>query len=120
MHNEKKGTAGTGSPVRDVAHPDGPRPYRQDHVRRQLRKFYRQLEYKGGWYGCELVKIDLWFYPSSNAARPVNTALELSDKWLVYQEYGIPHERDTNAARSIRDSFYQYDNKRQKTPSNSA
>ena len=34
-----------------------------------------------------------------------NTALELSDKWLVYQEYGIPHERDTNAARSIRDSF---------------
>ena len=66
-------------------------------------EFVRQLEYKGEWYGCEIVKVDRWF-PSSRTCGDcgaVNAALELSDRRWVCAECGVVHDRDQNAARNI-------------------
>lgn len=66
-------------------------------------EFVRQLEYKGSWYGCEVVKVDRWF-PSSRTCGEcgaVNAALELSDRRWVCEGCGVVHDRDVNAARNI-------------------
>lgn len=66
-------------------------------------EFVRQLEYKGQWYGCEIVKVDRWF-PSSKTCGDcgaVNSALQLSDRKWICEECGIVHDRDLNAAQNI-------------------
>jgi putative transposase len=63
----------------------------------------RQLEYKAGWYGRTLVKIDRW-YPSSKTCSGcgyVLEALDLEERAWTCQECGAHHDRDTNAAQNI-------------------
>ena len=66
-------------------------------------EFVRQLEYKGEWYGCRIVKVDRWF-PSSRTCGncgAVNADLQLKDRRWVCAECGAIHDRDVNAARNI-------------------
>ena len=66
-------------------------------------EFVRQLEYKGEWYGCRIVKVDRWF-PSSRTCGDcgeVNADLQLKDRRWVCAECGATHDRDKNAARNI-------------------
>ena len=66
-------------------------------------EFVRQLEYKGEWYGCRIVKVDRWF-PSSRTCvdcGEVNADLQLKDRRWVCAECGATHDRDKNAARNI-------------------
>ena len=62
----------------------------------------RQLEYKCGWYGRTLVKVDRWF-PSTktcSACGLVRESLDLSvRRWRC--ECGAEHDRDHNAAKNI-------------------
>jgi putative transposase len=67
-------------------------------------ELHRQLTYKGGWYGVEVVKIDRW-YPSSKTCSNcgwVNSDLKLSDRVFVCSECGAVIDRDLNAAINIR------------------
>ena len=66
-------------------------------------EFVRQLEYKGNWYGREIVKIDTW-YPSSQICS--NCGHKDGKKALSVREWTCPicgthHERDINAAINI-------------------
>jgi putative transposase len=69
-------------------------------------EFRRQLEYKCGWYGSELVVIDRW-YPSSklcSGCGAINNDLKLSDR--VYKcDCGLEMDRDLNAAINIRNYY---------------
>ena len=63
----------------------------------------RQLEYKSGWYGKELVKIDR-FFPSSktcSACGHERDQLPLSVRQWTCEECGAEHDRDFNAAQNI-------------------
>jgi putative transposase len=65
----------------------------------------RQLEYKAGWYGRTLVRIDRW-YPSSprcHACGYINEALTLDVRWWTCPnpDCGVRHDRDINAAKNI-------------------
>jgi putative transposase len=63
----------------------------------------RQLEYKAGWYGRTLVKIDRW-YPSSKTCSGcgyVLEALDLEERAWTCPQCGMHHDRDTNAAQNI-------------------
>ena len=66
-------------------------------------EFVRQLEYKGKWHGCEVVKVDRWFASSKTCGDcgAVNADLELSDRRWVCQQCGALHDRDVNAAQNI-------------------
>ncbi|QFS44678.1 putative transposase [Nostoc sphaeroides CCNUC1] len=63
----------------------------------------RQLEYKCGWYGRTLVKIDRWF-PSSkrcgNCGHIVDK-LPLNVREWDCPECGAHHDRDINASKNI-------------------
>jgi putative transposase len=62
----------------------------------------RQLEYKAGWYGRRLVKIDRW-YPSSkrcHACGHVLDSLPLDVRQWTCPECGVRHDRDINAAKN--------------------
>lgn len=66
-------------------------------------EFIRQLEYKAGWYGREIVKINTWF-PSSQICS--NCGHGDGKKALSIREWtcpkcGVHHERDINAAINI-------------------
>ena len=66
-------------------------------------EFVRQLEYKGAWYGCEIVKIDRW-QPSSKRCHTcgwINDLLTLADREWQCFECKTTHDRDYNAARNI-------------------
>ncbi len=66
-------------------------------------EFVRKLEYKGKWYGCNIVKINRWF-PSSKRCHKcnwINESLTLADRtWQCLQCETI-HDRDHNAAQNI-------------------
>ena len=66
-------------------------------------EFVRQLEYKGQWYGCEVVKVDRWFASSKTCGEcgAVNAGLQLSDRRWVCEACGVVHDRDVNAAQNI-------------------
>jgi putative transposase len=67
------------------------------------REFRRQLEYKCGWYGRDLVVIDRW-YPSSktcSACGHLLAALSLSTRTWQCPSCGTRHDRDINAAKNI-------------------
>jgi putative transposase len=65
----------------------------------------RQLEYKAGWYGRTLDRIDRW-YPSSQRCHvcgDINEALTLDVRqWTCPNPAcGVRHDRDSNAAKNI-------------------
>ena len=66
-------------------------------------EFVRQIEYKGIWYGCEVVKVDRWFASSKTCGDcgAVNQALALSDRRWACAQCGAVHDRDLNAAKNI-------------------
>lgn len=63
----------------------------------------RQLEYKAGWYGRTLVKIDK-FYPSSKRCFDCGHMLDslpLEVRRWTCPACGVVHDRDINAAKNI-------------------
>ena len=63
----------------------------------------RQLEYKGEWYGCEIIFADR-FFPSSqlcSACGARKTDLKLSDREYICKECGNMMDRDLNAAKNL-------------------
>ena len=67
-------------------------------------EFRRQLEYKCGWYGSELIVIDRW-YPSSQLCSGCGSRKPMPLKLRQYDcsNCGLSLERDLNAAINIRD-----------------
>jgi len=68
-----------------------------------LYEFRRQIEYKGRWYGCQVVVADR-FFPSSktcSACGLVHGGLRLSDRKWSCPECGCVHDRDFNAAVNL-------------------
>jgi putative transposase len=66
-------------------------------------EFVRQLDYKAGWYGRTLVKIDQWF-PSSktcSACKHLLADLDLAVREWECPNCGVPHQRDHNAAKNV-------------------
>ena len=66
-------------------------------------EFVRQLEYKGEWYGCKVVKVGR-FAPSSktcNCCGAIKYDLTLKDRSWTCRVCGVTHDRDTNAALNI-------------------
>lgn len=64
----------------------------------------RQLKYKAGLYGAQVVEIDAWF-PSSklcSACGEKNADLTLSDRSWTCELCGATHDRDVNAAVNIK------------------
>jgi putative transposase len=65
--------------------------------------FGRMCEYKGGWYGCLVERVDR-FYPSSKTCSQcgwVNDKLELNHRFWVCLGCGAEHDRDANAALNL-------------------
>lgn len=69
-------------------------------------EFVRQLEYKGKWYGKNIIKIDR-FYASSKTCSTCGhkkDELNLSERTWDCSNCGANHDRDINAAINIRNS----------------
>jgi putative transposase len=68
-----------------------------------LGEFYRQLEYKSGWYGSRVIKADRWF-PSSklcSGCGAVKTKLHLAERTYHCHGCGLKIDRDLNAAVNL-------------------
>ena len=68
-------------------------------------EFRRQLEYKGAWYGCEIIVANRFFASSkicSNCGCK-NENLKLKDRNWTCESCGKTHERDLNASVNLRD-----------------
>lgn len=66
-------------------------------------EFFRQLQYKCSWYGCELQKIGR-FEPSSKTCSHCGYVLDklsLKTREWVCPHCGTHHDRDVNAAKNI-------------------
>ena len=66
-------------------------------------QFVQTLEYKGEWYGCEVVAADRW-YPSSKTCSACGAEMEsmpLHIRAWDCPECDTVHDRDMNAARNI-------------------
>jgi putative transposase len=63
----------------------------------------RQIEYKGQWYGVEVLTADRWYASSKtcSACGAANRALTLSDRTYVCAECGAVIDRDLNAALNL-------------------
>lgn len=69
-------------------------------------EFVRQLEYKGKWYGKNVIKINR-FYASSKTCSEcghIKDEMNLSERTWVCSNCGSNHDRDINAAINIRNS----------------
>lgn len=69
-------------------------------------EFIRQLEYKGKWYGKNIIKIDR-FYASSKTCSNCGHVLDqlnLSIREWVCEKCNVTHDRDINAAINIKNS----------------
>ena len=67
-------------------------------------EFVRQLEYKGEWYGKNIIKIDKFFASSktcSNCGRKKDE-LNLDERQWTCRQCNAPHDRDINAANNIK------------------
>lgn len=65
--------------------------------------FVTMLRYKGGWYGCQVEKIDRW-YPSTRTCSMCGEKVErisLQTREWRCPECGQQHDRDINAAINI-------------------
>jgi len=68
-----------------------------------MRETRRQIEYKAGWYGSEIVTADRW-YPSSKTCSRCGTLkdeLDLSVRVYVCDVCGLKIDRDLNAAKNL-------------------
>lgn len=68
-----------------------------------LGEMFRQLDYKTGWYGSQLVKADRWF-PSSklcSGCGAVKTKLHLWERTYHCEGCGLEIDRDRNAAITL-------------------
>jgi transposase len=66
-------------------------------------EFRRQMEYKGPWYGCEVVKADR-FYPSTKRCSKCGNgkgSMSLDEHVYRCQNCGISMDRDLNAAVNL-------------------
>jgi putative transposase len=66
-------------------------------------EFGRQLEYKTGWYGSTLVRVDT-FYPSSKTCsqcQTVKATLSLDERMFHCEACGLVIDRDLNAAINL-------------------
>jgi len=87
--------------VRQLAR--GLRSHRKSWIDASAGELRRQLEYKTGWYGCDLRVADRW-YPSSKTCSvcgQVNAALTLSDRTWTCSGCGTTHDRDENAGTNL-------------------
>ena len=66
-------------------------------------EFRRQLEYKTGWYGTELVVADRWFASSKTCSDcgERNGELKRGQPTWVCPTCGVKHDRDINAAINL-------------------
>lgn len=67
-------------------------------------EFRRQLEYKADWYGRTVIAIDRW-YPSSktcSACGHLVSKMPLNVREWACPQCGCVHDRDVNAAKTIR------------------
>ena len=66
-------------------------------------EFRRQLEYKTGWYGTELVVADRWFASSKTCSDcgVRNGELRRGQTTWVCPACGVKHDRDLNAATNL-------------------
>ena len=63
----------------------------------------RQIEYKAGWYGREVIRLDRW-YPSSKTCHVcdyINQGLTLADREWTCPRCKEHHDRDYNASVNI-------------------
>jgi len=69
-------------------------------------EFVRQLEYKGKWYGKNIIKIDRWFASSKTCSNcnHVLDELDLSIREWTCSKCKTTNNRDVNAAINIRNS----------------
>ena len=68
-----------------------------------LFEFRRQLEYKGKWYGCEIILADR-FFPSSKSCSEcgwIKKDLTLADRTFVCDSCGLEIDRDLNASLNL-------------------
>ena len=75
-------------------------------------EFVRQLEYKGEWYGKNVLFIGR-FEPSSKLCHKcgyINKDLKLSDREWICPVCGEHHDRDVNAAINIREIAFDKQN----------
>jgi transposase len=64
---------------------------------------FRQLDYKTGWYGSQIVKADRWF-PSSklcSGCDVVKAKLPLAERTYECDSCGLVIDRDLNAAVNL-------------------
>lgn len=69
-------------------------------------EFIRQLEYKGKWYGKNVIKINR-FYASSKTCSScghIKDEMNLSERTWICSNCGSNHDRDINAAINIKNS----------------
>lgn len=69
-------------------------------------EFIRQLEYKGKWYGKNVIKINRFFASSKTCSGcgHVKDKLDLSEREWTCTKCDTTHDRDVNAAINIRNS----------------
>ena len=67
-------------------------------------KFISMLEYKGKWYGKNIIRIDPWFPSSKTCSNcgQVLGELDLSVREWTCGGCRVTHDRDVNAAKNIR------------------
>jgi putative transposase len=68
-----------------------------------LYELVRQIEYKAGWYGREVIRVGRW-YPSSKTCHVcdfINQNLTLSDREWTCPRCKTEHDRDYNASVNI-------------------
>lgn len=66
-------------------------------------EFTRQLDYKGKWYGCDVIKADR-FYPSTktcSACGTIKESISLAERVFECSACGFRIDRDRNAARNL-------------------
>jgi len=89
--------------VRGMARGMGRRAFRRAVTDAGMGEIRRQLTYKAGWHGRELVVVDR-FYPSSKTCSrcsAINQALKLGGRRWSCGACGAEHHRDINAALNI-------------------
>jgi putative transposase len=82
----------------------GRRAFRRSVADAGMGEMRRQLAYKAGWAGRQLVVVDRW-YPSSktcSACGAVHAGLTLRERTWTCPACGAAHDRDANAAINLR------------------
>jgi putative transposase len=66
-------------------------------------EFRRQMDYKGKWYGCQVILANR-FYPSSKRCSQcghIKAAMDLSERVYICDHCGLMIDRDLNAALNL-------------------